>query len=529
MLKTLVGVRLAALRSWFTGAARSKKTQSKAKLFAFTLLMLYALASLGFAFWHYLSVMSASFFEAGLAWLYWAVVALSDFSLMFIGTVFFAKAQLYEAKDNELLLSMPVKPSAILVSRLVMLLVISAVFSLPVLIPAAYVGWSAAAPGVYGVAAFLLVFLLLPFFALSAAALFGWLLSLLSARVKNKSLFGTIACVAAMLAYSYFIARLNSSMMEGVDYAQGISGALGGIVLLYWIGSAVAGSAGYLALVCLIFTGTSAAAYCILSVTFIRTATAQRGFARAKYVERSAKTASPDTALLRRELACLCSSSAYMVNCGLGLLMTAVAAAALVIKRAEVHELLASAPELAVYAPSALTLALCLLAAMNFFSAPAVSLEGKSIWIAQSLPVDTKRILRSKLKMHIYICAPVTLLASLICSAVLGLGAVQTVLVVVQPLVFTVFMALLGLTENLRHPNLDWINETQAVKTGFGLLFTMLISWAVIALLVLLLIFTGSAGGGILTGAVSTAVMVFVCLLMYRWLMNKGVKLYRAL
>ena len=62
MLKTLVGVRLAALRSWFTGAARSKKTQSKAKLFAFTLLMLYALASLGFAFWHYLSVMSASFF-----------------------------------------------------------------------------------------------------------------------------------------------------------------------------------------------------------------------------------------------------------------------------------------------------------------------------------------------------------------------------------------------------------------------------------------------------------------------------------
>ena len=209
--------------------------------------------------------------------------------------------------------------------------------------------------------------------------------------------------------------------------------------------------------------------------------------------------------------------------------MTAVAAAALVIKRAEVHELLASAPELAVYAPSALTLALCLLAAMNFFSAPAVSLEGKSIWIAQSLPVDTKRILRSKLKMHIYICAPVTLLASLICSAVLGLGAVQTVLVVVQPLVFTVFMALLGLTENLRHPNLDWINETQAVKTGFGLLFTMLISWAVIALLVLLLIFTGSAGGGILTGAVSTAVMVFVCLLMYRWLMNKGVKLYRAL
>ena len=143
--------------------------------------------------------------------------------------------------------------------------------------------------------------------------------------------------------------------------------------------------------------------------------------------------------------------------------------------------------------------------------------------------MDTKRILRSKLKMHIYICAPVTLLASLVCSAVIGLGAVQTVLVVVQPLVFTVFMALLGLTENLRHPNLDWINETQAVKTGFGLLFTMLISWAVIALLVLLLIFTGSAGGGILTGAVSTAVMVFVCLLMYRWLMNKGVKLYRAL
>ena len=50
--------------------------------------------------------------------------------------MFTAKAQLFEARDNELLLSMPIKPSAILASRMVSLLLLNLGFELLVAIPA---------------------------------------------------------------------------------------------------------------------------------------------------------------------------------------------------------------------------------------------------------------------------------------------------------------------------------------------------------------------------------------------------------
>ena len=52
------------------------------------------------------------------------------------------------------------------------------------------------------------------------------------------------------------------------------------------------------------------------------------------------------------------------------------------------------------------------LASMNFMTAPSVSLEGKSLWLLQSLPVEPWRIFRAKIRMQF-------LLTDLPCSCVL--------------------------------------------------------------------------------------------------------------
>ena len=52
MLKILLRQRLQMLGTWFTGATRKSKKQSKGVLIAFAALMLYALGALGFLFWH---------------------------------------------------------------------------------------------------------------------------------------------------------------------------------------------------------------------------------------------------------------------------------------------------------------------------------------------------------------------------------------------------------------------------------------------------------------------------------------------
>ena len=60
------------------------------------------------------------------------------------GTVFTAKAQLFEAKDNELLLSLPVRPRDILASRMVSLLLWNLLFGVLVAVPA-LLAWTQAA------------------------------------------------------------------------------------------------------------------------------------------------------------------------------------------------------------------------------------------------------------------------------------------------------------------------------------------------------------------------------------------------
>ena len=51
--------------------------------------------------------------------------------------------------------------------------------------------------------------------------------------------------------------------------------------------------------------------------------------------------------------------------------------------------------------PLLLIAAVCLLASMNDMAAPSVSLEGKSLWLAQSLPVKPWQVLRAKLAVHL--------------------------------------------------------------------------------------------------------------------------------
>lgn len=72
----------------------------------------------------------------GLTWLYFAMAGTMALALSMLGSVFMTQAQLYDAKDNELLLSMPIPPKYILLTRIAMLFTTTAGYTLAVLLPA---------------------------------------------------------------------------------------------------------------------------------------------------------------------------------------------------------------------------------------------------------------------------------------------------------------------------------------------------------------------------------------------------------
>lgn len=530
MFKALVSVRLAALKFWFLGGGRDKAKPSVGKMIGFGLLMLYSLAALGFMFWHYFSVMYEAFCPPGLEWLYYSMIAIALFALSFLGTVFFAKAQLYEARDNELLLSMPIKPVHILASRIIMLLVIGVFFTLPVMVSAILVARKALFSSAYKLFAFLLVYVLMVLLALAAAAFFGWIFSVVTARVRKKALIGTVLCVALIAGYSWLIARLNTMLLELAAMAEQIAGRLGAVAPLYWIGSAIAmGNWRHLLLLCAVVLPLFALCLAMLILTFSRTASSKRGFARVKYVEKQVRAYSPEGALLRREFCRFTSSSAYMVNAGLGLFMMLGGAVLLIIKRKDIAALLSLIPNSEVLIIPIAAAALCLFASMNMISAPSVSLEGRNLWIVRSLPVSSANVLAAKVKLHLWVCLPVLALTIAGFSAALNFAAGDILLVAAPSVAFTVFIAVLGVVENLHFPNLNWTQEAQAVKSGFGVLFTMLISWGCLGAAAGVYLLWGDVLGFVPLCIAFTAGLIIATFFLCKWLFGKGCAVFESL
>ena len=528
MLKILLRQRLEMLGVWFTGAMRKNKKQSNGKLIAFSLLMVYALGALGFLFWHIFDTLAKPFHMFGLDWLYFSLAAVMSFGLMFVGSVFTAKAQLYEARDNDLLLSMPIKPSHILLSRLFLLFVINFVLDMLVAVPCLLVCSQYGMLSAWGLAAYIILFLLLPLLTLAVGALFAWLLSLATARVQRKSLVTTLLSFAFLGLYMYFSMNMNNLLLSLAADASGLAVSLSALAPVYWIGIAIAdGSVPALLGAAAVMLGAFALMYALLSATFIKTATDKRG-TRVRPVAEAASFGSARSALLRREMTRFLNCPPYMLNAGLGSVVALAAAVLLIVKRAAVMQLLAMIPESAELINVLAVCALCVMASMALYTTPSVALEGKNIWIVQSLPVDCREVLRAKLRLHNIFSIPPVAAAAVAAAVLLRPTGIMLVCFMVLPVLFCLFMGLFGLVENLRHPALDWTSETQAVKSGVGVMITMFGSWALLAVPALPVVL-GAGLPPTFVAAAFTLVVALLCAALYRLLMSWGVRRFMSL
>lgn len=484
MLNALLKVRLAALSQSFVRRGSAAKSRSPLGKAGIALLAVYIVGCFGFMFFGLWSSICEPFREAGLSWFFFGMVGALSVLLGFIGSVMTTQAQLFSAKDNDLLLSMPIKPSMILASRMLMLLILNYVFELLVSVPAIIV-WCILYPvSIGGALIFAVSFILLPFMSLTLSCLFGWLLSLITSRMRNKNIVTTVLSLAFLACYFLVFSRINGYITElvagGAEIAASVMRAAPPV---YWLGSAIAsGDIASFALHIACCVIPFALVYALLSASFIKLATTQVGAPRLRYRERSLKVASAERALLNKEFARIGSSAMYMMNAGLGLVFLLAAAVMLIIKKDVVSELLLSLSFAKAQSAAAIAAGICLISSFVVFSAPSVSLEGKSIWLMQTLPVKPYAVLRAKAKAHAYLAIPCGIVASAAADIAFAPGGLAEVGLYLMPIAFNLFIAKLGVAVNLHFPKLDWTSEIVAVKQGISVVVAMFSGMALAAL-----------------------------------------------
>ena len=519
-------------RSYFYDAKKNKP-RSKASTALF--FALYAVLMVGFVGGMFVLLawsLCQPLASCGMSWLYFTLFAGLAIVLGVFGSVFNTFSSLYQAKDNDLLLSMPIPIRAILASRLLGVYLMGLMFSGVVLLPAVIFYWCIIDASPSAIAGGVLLTLAVSLFVLVLSCVLGWVVAKISAKLKHKSFLTVFIALVFFGLYYMVCFRASDMLNELLANLTAVGDAIQSAAYpLYLMGRAGEGDWLAIALVLAVTLALCALTYLVLSRTFIGIATASGASAKVEYREKTVKAAGASSALLRKELGRFTSSPNYMLNCGLGTIILPIMGVLLLVKVGDLLPVVydMAGDEAPGFLAAMLCAALCLIGSMNDMSASSVSLEGRNLWLAQSLPVTAWQVLRAKLLVQLLTTGIPMAVTSLLMVVAVRPALPEAVLLVVLPQLFVWLSAEFGLLMDLKRPNLVWTNEITVIKQRITVLLVMLAGWLYAAAIAALYFVIGADMGTawyLLAWSVLTAVLA---VLLRRWLRRSGGHLFAAL
>ena len=514
-------------RSYFynrkTGKARSKG----GVVMMFVLFGLLLFGILGGTFTFLSLGLCAGLVSVGMGWLYYVLMSGIAVTLGAFGSVFNTYSGLYLPKDNDLLLSMPIPVRTIITSRLLNVYLLGALYSGVVMLPALIVRWAVAGATAANVVGGIVLFLIISILVLILSCLLGLVVARVSLKLKNKSFITVLIALAFIGVYYLVYFRAQSLIRDIVENAVAYGTNIkSSAYVLYMFGSIGEGDLAATAVFAAATAALLALTVFILSRSFLKLATSSGSSKKVRYVERRAKERSAFRALLSKEFARLASSPNYMLNCALGVIVLPALGVFMLIKGAEICELLKSISDASGVIFCA---ALMLAASMIATAIPSVSLEGKSLWIPQSLPVDPKTVLKAKTAVQLILTELPMLFASVCAAIAVQSSVAEKVMVAVLPLVFGVFTSLFDMFLGVRSPMLVWTSEIIPIKQSGAALVAVFGCWGLVLLFGAAYILIGGVIGAAAYLAIWTVIYAVADVLLYRWICTKGATAFSKL
>jgi len=493
------------------------------------------------AYWGFWSnQMTKSLGDSGVPWLTLVLGMLFvSFMIMGLGLYTF-NSLLFESADTDQLFAMPLSKLTVLLGKVSGIVVenwiIGLVFWLPMVI--VYGNYAHPAPLFYVFA--LVTLLIMPGVPLFILALISYLVGLLASGGRWRKILQIVLTLGFMAAIGFGLRYATAQLLATakIDTNANVQDLLFALLqrtyppVGYAIHGLIAGSWSAMGLAVLwnVLPFLAIATLIAASYAWIRsriTAVARVTGGHVTY-----KTTSAARTLFGKELSRLFGSPMYMLNSLIGALLTILFAFLFAIstgKNAEgMRELLA---QLGITLTPILLITFLFMLSLANTTAASISLEGKNLWIVQSMPVDAATVLRSKLLVQLTTIPAIVLVSCVISLFTVSVGGTGFVMLLVPCLVFTVVSACLGLIYNLHFHRFDFYNDMQVVKNSASVLLTMGTMAVVVA--------AATFGYWLLRRfmtvnlwaywGVWVAILVVAAVVLYRHLMTRGVVMFQEL
>ena len=532
MLKVLLKKQMAEVfRSYFYNRKTNKARSKANSIVLFILFGFLMVGVLGGTFTFIALGVCLGLTPVGMGWLYFAMMSGIAVTLGTFGSVFNTYSGLYLPKDNDLLLSMPIPVRLIIISRLVNVYLLGTMYAGVVFIPTLIVYWLIAGATVQNVICGIILFLIVTAIVLILSCVLGWVVAKISLKLKNKSFITVLISLVFIGGYYvvYFKAQewIKALIANAVVYSENIKNSAYVLFLFGRVGEGDLLATGIflLATAILLFVTLF-----VLSRGFLKLATSSGSTKKVRYTEKTAKQKGVFGAVLSKEFARFTSSPNYMLNCGLGVLLLPALGVFLLLKGAELLEIVSTS---LAFIPSCGGLLLCaalmLMSTMTDTAAPSVSLEGKSVWIPQSLPIEPKTVLMAKTAMQLLL-TEIPMLFAAVCGAVVVQAFVlEKILICAVPLLFALFMALFNTFLGVKNPIMEWTTEIIPIKQSGSVAIALFGGWGFVVVFAAPYLLLGQLTGLTLYLVIWAVILSALSALLYRWLVTKGAMAFSRL
>lgn len=455
--------------------------------------------------------------------------------LTFVEGIYKSQGILFEARDNDMLFSLPIKKSTILFVRIFKLILFEYVYNLMFILPAFAVYIYFEKPGIGFYLISLLMTLLIPIIPTVISCFIGYIVKMISSKFKAKKIVQTVLSSIVFMGIFFVSFNLNSFMENIASNATNLNEML--TKIYYPLGAYISLINKFDILIfikLLVINIVPFAIFIMLGQKYYFNIISNFKNSNVNIKnnkKEKIKLRKPIVSLAMKEIKRYLSSTVYMFNSSFGLVLALVLTIMLCLKGKEMLvSLLSSYGMTNAISVEMLFYGLILFTgAFTSITSSSISLEGKTINITKTLPVSYKTILNSKILYCFIIELPFFLISELIFVIKFGMSLTYFIQIIALTFILIFISAVIGLLVNLKYPKLNASNDTEVVKQSMSSTISVFIGFGIFLLSIIAFGYLGQYIDFTVLITLHIILLAIITGALYTVLMKMGPKEYQKL
>ena len=462
--------------------------------------------------------------------------------MTFLEGIYKSGPLMFNCKDDQLLLSLPIPRGTVLFIRIfkfyIFELLYNSLFMIPVMV--AYIRWADNIHWTFFLTSFVML-LMLPIIPIILSCIVGAITSSFTSRFKYKNLFqivfSMLLCIG-ILIFSFqmdslydYIAKHATSINDFIRKLYYPSGVYADLVMKFDIVELLV----FVLINIVLFIGM----ILVLSKFYFKINSRMKKVTTTSHVsvdELKYSSHSVYQSLIKKEINTFFKTPVFIMNAGFGLVLFLLACIYVVFKFDNLLLGLTDPNGMNVSKDLIMNnlsiLIFCLISITAFMTSitnSVISLEGRSINILKSLPIETKTLLLAKVYACLWITTPVLLIGDMILFIKFSISLIDIVLLILLSILIPLVSHFIGLIVNLKFPKLDFENSSEVVKQSTSSFVSVMIGM-VFAFATFFIVpnIMGTINATLFL-IIATGIYVIIDFILYQILIHKGVREFNQL